>query len=166
MARSGSTESRKRKFDTKSVPKPSDEINVVTKRPRNSVPNQFLTADVVGALNSDDSFSLLNDLPTDQMDLLMNCDIRYSLPRQGAPTSASSVLTKSSKSKNESSSSASKDAGKSSPGGSDLALVKVKPIHQPTTSNHQPFCKLPSLPSQSQSKSHVVNKLQVIFFVF
>jgi len=162
-ARSGSTESRKRKLDAKSaMPKTSDESNIATKRARNCVPNQFLTADVVGALNSDDSFSLLNDLPSDQMELLMNCDIRYSLPKQGAPAS---VLIKPSKSKNENSSSGSREPGKSSPGGSDLALVKVKPIHQPITSKQQPFCKLPSLPS-SQSKSHVANKLQDLLHQF
>ena len=37
------------------------------------------------AVKSDDCFTHLNQLPAEQMDLLMNCDIRYSLPKQGGP---------------------------------------------------------------------------------
>ena len=36
-------------------------------------------------MKSDDCFTHLNQLPAEQMDLLMNCDIRYSLPNQGGP---------------------------------------------------------------------------------
>ena len=41
--------------------------------------------DTLRAVKSDDCFTHLTELPAEQMDLLMNCDIRYSLPKQGGP---------------------------------------------------------------------------------
>jgi len=41
--------------------------------------------DTLRAVKGDDCFTHLNQLPAEQMDLLMNCDIRYSLPKQGGP---------------------------------------------------------------------------------
>jgi len=41
--------------------------------------------DTLRAVKGDDCFAHLNQLPAEQMDLLMNCDIRYSLPKQGGP---------------------------------------------------------------------------------
>lgn len=35
--------------------------------------------------SSEDGFGLLKDLPVEQLELLANCDIRYSLPAQGLP---------------------------------------------------------------------------------
>ena len=37
---------------------------------------------------SEDGFGLLKDLPAEQLELLANCDIRYSLPAQGLPVQA------------------------------------------------------------------------------
>lgn len=41
--------------------------------------------DTLRAVKSDDCFTHLTELPAEQMDLLMNCDIRFSLPAQGVP---------------------------------------------------------------------------------
>jgi len=39
----------------------------------------------LSSIQSDDCFVYLTELPSEQLELLMNCDIRYSLPKQGAP---------------------------------------------------------------------------------
>lgn len=44
------------------------------------------SAELADTLGSDDAFTTaFRELPAEQMDLLMNCDIRYSLPKQGNP---------------------------------------------------------------------------------
>ena len=48
-------------------------------------PLTIILQDTLRAVKGDDCFTHLNQLPAEQMDLLMNCDIRYSLPKQGGP---------------------------------------------------------------------------------
>ena len=105
--RSGSTESRKFKADVKPTVKMepkevgsagSSQLNGEAGRPggvlspKRAVRNisrdfsaQELVAGNLSLMSDDDCFSYLTELPSEQLELLMNCDIRYSLPCQGQP---------------------------------------------------------------------------------
>lgn len=57
----------------------------------------------LSSIQSDDCFVYLTELPSEQLELLMNCDIRYSLPKQGAPVlrKPSNQVSKQKQSKDE-----------------------------------------------------------------
>ena len=148
VKRQSSTDSRK--ISVKTVKQePVEETLIVS--PKRAVRNisrdltsvqQEVVAGHLSLIKDDDCFSYLTELPSEQLDLLMNCDIRYSLPRQGAPA----AHNKPSKNKREDV----RDSKKSSPesstssSSSTAALVKVKPVNLLSTLQHNH--KLPPLP--------------------
>jgi len=125
--RTGSTESRKLKTEVKGAVKveareaasASSHHNgdtggpAAVLSPKRTVRNisrdfsaQELVAGNFSMTKDDDCFSSLTELPSEQLELLMNCDIRYSLPKQGQPglnkPSPSSSKSRQNKDKSES----------------------------------------------------------------
>ena len=169
--RQGSTDSRKVKLDVKQSVKiepieaeSSSTVNGVSpKRAVRNISRDFSAQEVVAEnigsmMKDDDSFAHLAELPSEQLDLLMNCDIRYSLPKQGAP-----VQNKPSKSKKEDpmidSKSSGSDSKKSTPESSkssSQSLVKVKPVNLMSKVNSS--IKLP--PMAVNPTNFVENRLQ------
>merc|ERR1719186_1677116 len=84
----------------------------------------------LSSVKSEDCFVYLTELPSEQLELLMNCDIRYSLPKQGAP-----VLRK-----------PSTTVSKPKPGKDEKSDDNQKPNTEPTASK-------PSKSSPEQIKS-------------
>ena len=168
VKRHGSTESKKTKLDSKIVKQepvelsePSSSNSVSPKRTVRNISKDFTNQEVVGSMVSDDdSFTHLTSLPTEQLESLMNCDIRFSLPKQGAP-----VQTKPSKqskkedvkdSKGRLSSQSSPDTARSSSSDrSSAALVKVNPcqVSLKTTFSKNASLKLPPVPVNCNNKN-------------
>ena len=164
--RTASTDSKKSKSEVKQAVKvepPESHHNGILspKRTVRNISREFSAQELVaGNLNmmkDDDCFSYLTELPSEQLELLMNCDIRYSLPNQGQPG-----LTKPSPSKPKQnkdtvkSESGQKRRGKSdSPEASTAALVKVNPVGNFRSSSF----KLPPIPVEQPEL--VENRLQV-----
>ena len=142
VKRHGSTDFKKTKLDPKIVKQepvepsePSSSNSVSPKRTVRNITKDFTNQEVVGsmAVSDDDSFTHLTSLPSEQLESLMNCDIRFSLPKQGAP-----VQTKPSKqskkedvkdSKGRLSAQSSPDTARSSSSDrSSAALVKFNPV--------------------------------------
>ena len=152
--RSASTDSKKIKLDIKLASKKNDKIIESKLSPKRAVRNiskDLISHDVVGVMKDDDSVSHLSQLPCDQLEHLMNCNIRYSLPRQGAPAAEPSVSSKVTKAgyNKKISSSDSSDV-------SSAALVKVRP-----SNNDENFAtKLPTLVS-SPTKRNAESRIQV-----
>merc|ERR1719427_1450727 len=96
---------------------------------RDYTPQQELHENL-SLIKSDDCFVYLTELPSEQLELLMNCDIRYSLPKQGAP-----VLRK-----------PSTTVSKPKPGKDEKSDDNQKPNTEPTASK-------PSKSSPEQIKS-------------
>ena len=171
--RHGSTDSKKVKLDVKQSVKiepieadSSSTTNggfVSPKRAVRNISRDFSSQDVVAEnigsmMKDDDSFVHLAELPSEQLDLLMNCDIRYSLPKQGAP-----VQNKPSKSKKEDlkieSKSSGSDSKKSTPESSkSQALVKVNPVNLMSSLKINNSIKLP--PVAVNPANYVENRLQ------
>ena len=171
--RHGSTDSKKIKLDVKQAVKlepvdTSDPVStngdskhfVSPKRAVRNISRDFSTQEAVAEnlgpmMKDDDCFVHLTELPSEQLELLMNCDIRYSLPKQGAP-----VQNKPSKSRKEETSSKTKspqvdpkksspESSKSSLNQSSAALVKVKPSNLQSSFFKNASNKLPPIPVNS-----------------
>ena len=162
IKRHGSTDSKKSKLDSKIVKQEPVEMSepsssnsggfVSPKRTVRNISKDFTNQEVVGSMvTDDDSFTHLTSLPSEQLESLMNCDIRFSLPKQGAP-----VQTKPSKqSKKEdikdSKGRLSSQSQKSSPetgrsSSSSAALVKVNPVSLQSSFSKNASLKLPPVP--------------------
>ena len=169
--RSVSTDSKKSKSEVKQTVKveaqESQQHNGVLS-PKRTVRNisrefsaQELVAGNLSMTKDDDCFSYLTELPSEQLELLMNCDIRYSLPRQGQPGLAKPSPSKTRQNKdNGKAELGQKRRGKSSSpelGGSasSAALVKVNPLGTFRSSS----LKLPPIPVEQPEL--VENRLQV-----
>ena len=161
--RSASTDSKKYKSDVKQTVKmePKESVTAGTSHlngelsrseqvlsPKRTVRNisrdfsaQELVAGNLSMNKDDDCFSYLTELPSEQLELLMNCDIRYSLPKQGQPGPSKPSPSKPRQSKDNKSEPSHKTA-ELPPG----APVQANPLNsgafQPATS-----FKLPPLPS-------------------
>ena len=161
--RSASTDSKKYKSDVKQTVKmePKESVTAGTSHlngelsrseqvlsPKRTVRNisrdfsaQELMAGNLSMNKDDDCFSYLTELPSEQLELLMNCDIRYSLPKQGQPGPSKPSPSKPRQSKDNKSEPSHKTA-ELPPG----APVQANPLNsgafQPATS-----FKLPPLPS-------------------
>ena len=176
--RHGSTDSKKSKLDSKTVKQEPVEISepsssnsggfVSPKRTVRNISRDFSTQEVVGSMvNDDDSFTHLTELPSEQLESLMNCDIRYSLPKQGAP-----VQNKPSKQSKKEDLKESSQFQKSSPettrssssDRSSAALVKVNSVSKQSSFSKQASLKLPPVPVNSiKQNSLKVNKIPNIY---
>ena len=168
--RSASTDSKKSKSEVKQTvkvepPESSHHHNGVLspKRTVRNISRDFSAQDLVAGnlsmMKDDDCFSYLTELPSEQLELLMNCDIRYSLPKQGQPGLAKPSPSKARQNKdNVKSEAGQKRRGKSSspelPTG-PAALVKVNPVGTFRSSSF----KLPPIPVEQPEL--VENRLQV-----
>ena len=168
--RSASTDSKKSKSEVKQTvkvapPEPSLHHNGVLspKRTVRNISRDFSAPDLVAGnlsmMKDDDCFSYLTELPSEQLELLMNCDIRYSLPKQGQPGLAKPSPSKARQPKdNVKSEAGQKRRGKSSspelPSG-PAALVKVNSVGALRSSSF----KLPPIPVEQPEL--VENRLQV-----
>jgi hypothetical protein len=54
---------------------------------------ESLTGSRSSSSSNEDGFGLLKNLPAEQLELLANCDIRYSLPSQGLPAVPTAAVT-------------------------------------------------------------------------
>ena len=166
--RTASTDSKKSKSEVKPTVKvePSESHHNGVLSPKRTVRNisrefsaQELVAGNLSMMKDDDCFSYLTELPSEQLELLMNCDIRYSLPKQGQPGLAKPSPSKARQNKDSVKSEAGqKRRGKSSspelPSG-PAALVKVNPVGTFRSSSF----KLPPIPVEQPEL--VDNRLQV-----
>ena len=159
--RTASTDSKKSKPEVKQTVKvepPESQHNGVLspKRTVRNISREF-SAGSLAMMKDDDCFSYLTELPSEQLELLMNCDIRYSLPTQGQPGLAKPSPSKPKQNKDPvKSESGQKRRGKSdSPEVSTAALVKVNPVGALRSSSF----KLPPIPVEQPEL--VENRLQV-----
>ena len=154
--RGASTDSKKLKLDVKQEPVESDTM-VSPKRAVRNISRDYSAQELLAAgIKDDDGFSHLSELPSEQLDLLMNCDIRYSLPKQGAPAANS----KPSRRRKDESKKSTPESSKSSSFSeqSSAALVKVKPVNLLSTLKSNPSLKLPPIPVRPDN--FVENRLQ------
>ena len=164
--RTASTDSKKSKSEVKQTvkveaaePQPQSHQHNGIISPKRTVRNisrefsaQELVAGNLSMMKDDDCFSYLTELPSEQLELLMNCDIRYSLPAQGQPGLAKPSPSKARQNKEP----GQKRRGKSdSPELPPAALVKVNPVGAFRSSSF----KLPPIPVDQPEL--VENRLQV-----
>jgi len=111
---------------------------------------------------SDDCFVHLTELPSEQLELLMNCDIRFSLPKQGAPA-VPSKDTKIPSNQPIGTTDKPKEGNTSSLTPKQPTITADKPKPPPITVNGisggTPLYKLPPLPTPDQP-AEVEDKLQ------
>jgi len=180
VKRHGSTDSKKTKLDSKTVKQepvamssePSSSSSggfVSPKRTVRNISKDFTHQGVVGSMVSDeDSFSHLTELSSEQLESLMNCDIRFSLPKQGAPVqtnpskqskkedvkdSKGRPSSRSHKSSPEASSSSSSDR-------SSAAVVQVNPVSLPSSFSKHASLKLPPVPLICKNQNNLKEVIQ------
>jgi len=111
---------------------------------------------------SDDCFVHLTELPSEQLELLMNCDIRFSLPKQGAPA-VPSKDTKNPSNQQPIGTTVKPKEGNNSNLTPKQPPTADKPKSLPVTVNgisgRPPLYKLPPLPTPDQP-AEVEDKLQ------
>ena len=165
VKRHGSTESKKTKLDSKTVKQEPEDISEPSsfssggiespKRTVRNISKDFTHQEVVGSIVSDDdSFTHLTELPSEQLDSLMNCDIRFSLPKQGAPVQTKpsklskkeDLREKESKGRPSSQKSSPNNPRSSSSDRSSAALVKVNPVNLQSSFSKNNSLKLPPFP--------------------
>ena len=162
VKRHGSTDSKKIKFDSKTVKQEPVEMSdpsssssggfVSPKRTVRNISKDFTHQEVVGSMVSDeDSFSHLTELPSEQLESLMNCDIRFSLPKQGAPVQTKPSKQSKKEDVKDSKSRPSSQSHKSSPETSSSSsnrssAAQVNPVSLPSSFSKHASLKLPPVP--------------------